>query len=577
MGIAGYDRLLVRATKLATRWSATVMLGLMLGILACSTESDEVSIPVAATAAVPVEVPVSSPTPQPTATPVPPTATPVVYPSAVQNLSVADVSDHSITLRWDPPANADSVPVLRYEVTRDVSFTPDEQTFVLEPTFTDAGLEAGTEHKYRVRAIGAGGIQGLEVGIEEVTLSPPTPEPTRTPMPLTSAPTSESPTSTPVSQPGGVRNLGVVSVSEDSITLRWDPPANADSVQIEQYEVIQDVSFGSDERQFVSETMFTDTGLKPGTEYRYRVRAIGAGGLEGPEAGIERSTTRPLTPTPTQMPEPTATGIPSTPTPMPTATELPPTPTATPEPTVTETPVPPTPTQVSTPSSTGLWRGLEVADEDRCSPYDSDDYRYPQSVEDRIVADMGGIIYGPYTGRWFSSTGETDIEHIVARSEAHDSGLCAADAQERRRFASDLLNLTLASPSVNRHQKVDNDAAEWIPDLNRCWFADRVIRVRLEYGLTIDEREAEALDSVLSGCSSFDMVVVQAAQASPTPTPASTTGTGSGVDALAMWDDNGNGRISCAEAKKHGIAPVRRDHPAYPYMTDRDGDGVVCE
>lgn len=43
------------------------------------------------------------------------------------------------------------------------------------------------------------------------------------------------------------------------------------------------------------------------------------------------------------------------------------------------------------------------------------------------------------------------------------------------------------------------------------------------------------------------------------------------------WDDNGNGRISCAEARAHGITPVRRGHPAYPFMTDGDGDGVVCE
>ncbi len=45
----------------------------------------------------------------------------------------------------------------------------------------------------------------------------------------------------------------------------------------------------------------------------------------------------------------------------------------------------------------------------------------------------------------------------------------------------------------------------------------------------------------------------------------------------APWDDNGNGRVSCAEARAHGIAPVSRDHPAYPYMSDGDGDGVVCE
>ena len=27
----------------------------------------------------------------------------------------------------------------------------------------------------------------------------------------------------------------------------------------------------------------------------------------------------------------------------------------------------------------------------------------------------------------------------------------------------------------------------------------------------------------------------------------------------------------------HGIAPVHRGHPAYRYMRDGDGDGVVCE
>ena len=48
-------------------------------------------------------------------------------------------------------------------------------------------------------------------------------------------------------------------------------------------------------------------------------------------------------------------------------------------------------------------------------------------------------------------------------------------------------------------------------------------------------------------------------------------------DALAMYDDNRNGRITCREARRHGIAPVGRNHPAYRYMRDGDGDGVVCE
>ena len=49
------------------------------------------------------------------------------------------------------------------------------------------------------------------------------------------------------------------------------------------------------------------------------------------------------------------------------------------------------------------------------------------------------------------------------------------------------------------------------------------------------------------------------------------------VDALGLYDDNGNGWITCAEARRHGIAPVPRDHLAYRFMMDGDGDGVVCE
>lgn len=164
------------------------------------------------------------------------------------------------------------------------------------------------------------------------------------------------------------------------------------------------------------------------------------------------------------------------------------------------------------------------------------------------------------------------IEYIVVRAEAHDSGLCAADPATRKRFSSDLLNLTLAAPKVNRHRKVAKDAAEWLPDMNRCWFADRVVRVRQKYGLTIDRREAEALASVLSGCTSVEMVFADSPL--PVPTPAMSS---SSANALELWDDNGNGRITCAEAHKHGIAPVRKGHPAYEYMHDADGDGTVCE
>ena len=227
------------------------------------------------------------------------------------------------------------------------------------------------------------------------------------------------------------------------------------------------------------------------------------------------------------------------------------------------------------------WRGLAVAPEHRCTPYERRDYPYSPSVEAGIVASMGGRIYGPYTGRYFASTRQTDIEHVVAVSEAHDSGLCAADRATRRRFASDRLNLTLAAPAVNRcgaAGKCGLDPAEWLPPMNRCWFAARVVAVKRKYGLTVDRQEAAALERVLSRCSSTDMVF---ATRSSTPTPATPKARqpapGDTVDALRLYDDNGNGRITCAEARRHGIAPVPRGHPAYRFMRDGVGDGTVCE
>ena len=78
---------------------------------------------------------------------------------------------------------------------------------------------------------------------------------------------------------------------------------------------------------------------------------------------------------------------------------------------------------------------------------------------------------------------------------------------------------------------------------------------------------------MLSGCTSTEIIVTTA----DGPTVEPRTAPDATADALRLWDDNGNGRITCKEARRHGIAPVPRGHPAYPYMRDGDGDGVVCE
>lgn len=242
----------------------------------------------------------------------------------------------------------------------------------------------------------------------------------------------------------------------------------------------------------------------------------------------------------------------------------------------TPTPIPEPSKPEPKPAPNDPLAGIRIVPENRCSPYDSDDYYYSQSVELQIIASMGGSIYSPYTGQYFQDRGETDIEHIVARSEAHDSGLCGRGAQARDGFAADLLNLTLADPYLNRHQKSAKDLAEWLPGLNQCWFVKRVIDVKRKYDLSMDTREAEAARRVWSGCTSFEMIIYARTEP-PTPTPVPPPSTGE-TNWLAKCDSNGNGRITCKEAEACGIShPVPNSHPAYQYMRDADGDGQVCE
>ena len=88
-----------------------------------------------------------------------------------------------------------------------------------------------------------------------------------------------------------------------------------------------------------------------------------------------------------------------------------------------------------------------------------------------------------------------------------------------------------------------------------------------------------AAAAVLSRCDATTMEVRPCGAAVRPAAPASSEhpDAATDVDARALWDDNQDGRITCAEARRYGIAPVPRGHPAYRYMRDGDGDGVVCE
>ena len=168
-----------------------------------------------------------------------------------------------------------------------------------------------------------------------------------------------------------------------------------------------------------------------------------------------------------------------------------------------------------------MWCGLVVEPENRCSPYDKKkDYSYSPNVECAIVERDGfefetscnkrgdpraGWITKPYPSPYIKGVRirtirDTDIEHIVAASEAHDSGMCKADVATRKRFAADLDNLTLALPYVNQRVKIGKDAAEWLPEKKRRWYANTIRKVKTKYGLSVDAAERDALAALLPNC-----------------------------------------------------------------------------
>ena len=148
---------------------------------------------------------------------------------------------------------------------------------------------------------------------------------------------------------------------------------------------------------------------------------------------------------------------------------------------------------------------LSVRSEDWCSEYNRSEYAYPREIELQVIRSQGGL-FSPYDGTCFLSRRQSDVEHLIALAEAHRSGMCARGRQEKAAFASDLDNLALATPELNRGEKLAKDAAEWLPDENRCWFAGRVVHVKTKYGLSVDRAEARALRRVLRNCGSTQMI-----------------------------------------------------------------------
>lgn len=152
--------------------------------------------------------------------------------------------------------------------------------------------------------------------------------------------------------------------------------------------------------------------------------------------------------------------------------------------------------------------GLRVSVESSCS-VDAIDSSAWEGSQDSI-AELHGGRFSPYDGIVYPNYHYVQIEHIVARKEADESGLCDMGETARTNFAADILNLTLAPGSLNA-SKGDRDLHEVqsaetslfrdsLTDHALCWWAAHTVRVKSKHGLSVDPDEKAALSSVLNAC-----------------------------------------------------------------------------
>jgi hypothetical protein len=120
---------------------------------------------------------------------------------------------------------------------------------------------------------------------------------------------------------------------------------------------------------------------------------------------------------------------------------------------------------------------------------------------------MSGLLHDPYTGkditftRGIDTSSAVQIDHVVALSDAWQTGAQQLSANQREQLANDPLELLAVDGPANQ-QKSDGDAATWLPPNKpfRCQYIARQIAVKAKYMLWVTAAEKEAMQRVLASC-----------------------------------------------------------------------------
>ena len=130
---------------------------------------------------------------------------------------------------------------------------------------------------------------------------------------------------------------------------------------------------------------------------------------------------------------------------------------------------------------------------------------YKPGTRDCVV--LTGILIDPYSGekisfvRGVGSSMEVQIDHVVALSNAWQTGAFKLSYDKRLAFANDPMNLLAVKGRLNS-QKGDGDAATWLPPLKsfRCTYVAQQIAVKAKYSLWVVAPEKAAMVSILAKC-----------------------------------------------------------------------------
>jgi hypothetical protein len=130
---------------------------------------------------------------------------------------------------------------------------------------------------------------------------------------------------------------------------------------------------------------------------------------------------------------------------------------------------------------------------------------YKEKTRDCVV--VSGTLVDRYSGETINfvrgnvSSMEVQIDHVVALSNAWQTGGFQLTLAQRTALANDPLNLFAVKGKLNL-QKSDGDAATWLPPLKsfRCAYVAQQIAVKAKYSLWVVPPEKAAIVAILAKC-----------------------------------------------------------------------------